>query len=451
MAELLSTDGESVAGQGKPRADDNWLYRPEFPDHWTRRSLYSRAQWVNGLAFRNIEFSSTGKPVIKIAEIKGGISGQTKFTQQSFDESVRVLPGDLLFSWSGQPETSIDAFWWQGPEGWLNQHVFRVTVGPEIDESFFYYLLRYLKPNFVGIARNKQTTGLGHVTKRDLQAIEVGAPPLDEQRAIAHVLGTLDDKIELNRRMNETLEAMARALFRSWFVDFEPVRAKMEGRWRQGESLPGLPAHFHPLFPDRLVPSGLGDVPEGWEVRGLDSIADFTNGLALQRFPPDGDEWLPVIKIAEMRRGYTEKTAKASVGIDPPYVVEDGDVLFSWSGSLELVLWSHGPGALNQHLFKVTSDEFPRWFYWGWLHQHLDDFRGIAAGKATTMGHIQRHHLTDAKVAVPPKAILKAADAQLGNLLDQQVALAVQIRDVATLRDTLLPRLVSGELRPEAA
>ena len=105
-----------------------------------------------------------------------------------------------------------------------------------------------------------------------MNRIPLLTPPLDEQRAIAHVLGTLDDKIELNRRMNETLEAMARALFRSWFVDFEPVRAKMEGRWRPGESLPGLPAHLHPLFPDRLVPSELGDIPEGWEVRTIGGL-----------------------------------------------------------------------------------------------------------------------------------------------------------------------------------
>ena len=99
-------------------------------------------------------------------------------------------------------------------------------------------------------------------------------PPLPEQRAIAHVLGTLDDKIELNRRMNATLEEMARALFKSWFVDFEPVRAKMEGRWRPGESLPGLPAHLHHLFPDRLVDSALGEIPEGWEVRGLGEVVE---------------------------------------------------------------------------------------------------------------------------------------------------------------------------------
>ncbi|MBU0639853.1 MAG: restriction endonuclease subunit S [Planctomycetes bacterium] len=136
----------------------SWLYHPSFPADWKREPLYSLARWVNGLAFRNIQFSAVGEPVIKIAEIKGGISGQTKFTQQSFDESVHVKSGDMLFSWSGQPETSIDVFWWHGPEGWLNQHVFRVTPREDIDRQFFYYLLRYLRPNFVAIAGNKQTS-----------------------------------------------------------------------------------------------------------------------------------------------------------------------------------------------------------------------------------------------------------------------------------------------------
>ena len=245
-----------------------WLYHPVFPTHWRSRSLYSVASWVNGIAFKRIQFSGTGRPVIKIAEIKGGISGQTRFTQQTFDDSVFVRPGDLLFSWSGQPETSIDAFWWRGPEGWLNQHVFKVTPEVRLDATFFYYLLRYLKPNFVGIARNKQTTGLGHVTKRDLENLEVAYPDLTEQRSIAHVLGCLDDKIELNRRMNETLEASARVLFKSWFVDFDPVRAKMEGRHT------GLPQDITDLFPDRLVNSEMGKIPEWWEVASLGTVIE---------------------------------------------------------------------------------------------------------------------------------------------------------------------------------
>ena len=111
-----------------------------------------------------------------------------------------------------------------------------------------------------------------------LNQMWMALPPMPQQRAIAHVLGTLDDKIELNRRMNETLEAMARALFKSWFVDFEPVRSKMEGRWRRGESLPGLPAEHYDLFPDRLVDSELGEIPEGWGVRALGEVVEVVGG-----------------------------------------------------------------------------------------------------------------------------------------------------------------------------
>ena len=259
----------------------SWLYQPRFSYDWERQPLYSLAQWVNGLAFRNIEFGPTGKPVIKISEVKGGISGQTKFTQQTFDESVHVRPNDLLFAWSGQPETSIDAFWWRGPDGWLNQHIFRVTPIPSVDTTFFYYLLKYLNPNFVGIARNKQTTGLGHVTKRDLENIDAAIPPLEEQRAIARVLGALDDKIELNRRMSETLEEMARALFRSWFVDFDPVRAKAEGRPS------GLPPDLDALFPASFEASELGEIPAGWEVRTLGDIFEHAVGGAWGKDAPD--------------------------------------------------------------------------------------------------------------------------------------------------------------------
>jgi len=280
----------------------------------------------------------------------------------------------------------------------------------------------------------------------------IAVPELTEQRAIAHIIGTLDDKIELNRRQNETLEAMARALFKAWFVDFAPVRAKMEGRWQRGQTLPGLPAHLYDLFPDRLVESELGEIPEGWEMRSLDSIANYLNGLALQKFPPESEtEFLPVIKIAQLRAGNTNGADKASTQIKPEYVVVDGDVLFSWSGSLEVEVWNGGRGALNQHLFKVTSNEVPKWFYFFATRQHLPDFRAIAAGKATTMGHIQRKHLTDARIAVAPPESMKKFDAVIASQFDQLVSNAQQSRSLAQLRDTLLPKLISGELRvPDA-
>ncbi|MHB1494981.1 MAG: restriction endonuclease subunit S [Acidithiobacillus sp.] len=274
-----------------------------------------------------------------------------------------------------------------------------------------------------------------------LEALPISHPPLAEQKAIAHILGTLDDKIELNRRMNATLEAMARALFQSWFVDFAPVRAKLDGR-----KPAGLDVATAALFPAHFQDSALGHIPQGWEVRSLDQIAQFLNGLALQKYPPGDGPTLPVIKIAQLRKGDSEGADRCNTELAPQYVVKDGDVLFSWSGSLEVELWCGGQGALNQHLFKVTSPEFPKWFYYLWTLYHLDEFRLIAAGKATTMGHIQRGHLTAAKALVPPPALLKVMTKIMAPLIDQIIANQTQSCTLATLRDALLPKLLSGEL-----
>jgi type I restriction enzyme S subunit len=187
-------------------------------------------------------------------------------------------------------------------------------------------------------------------------------------------------------------------------------------------------------------------------VHSLDSIANYLNGLALQKFPPESeDEFLPVIKIAQLRAGNTKGADKASARIKPEYVVEDGDVLFSWSGSLEVDVWTGGRGALNQHLFKITSDKVPKWFYYFATLQYLPDFRAIAAGKATTMGHIQRGHLHAAKVVVPPVDAIKGFDAIIAPLFDQKISNALQSRTLAQLRDALLPKLISGELRVKDA
>jgi len=422
------------------------MYKPTFVSEWPRHILYEIATWTNGLAFRNIQFSASGMPVIKIAELKAGITGQTKFTMQTFGENVFVRKGDMLFSWSGNPDTSIDVFKWNGPEGWLNQHIFKVTPSNTVGKEYFFYLLKYLKPLFTEIARNKQTTGLGHVTIADLKRIHVGIPTHNEQRAIAHILGTLDDKIELNRQMNETLESIARALFKSWFIDFDPVRAKMEGRKPYG-----MDAETAALFPDSFEDSPLGKVPRGWDVLPLDKIAHFLNGLALQKFPPTGDEYLPVIKIAELRRGVNESSGRASVNIEPRYVIENGDILFSWSGSLEVVIWCGGRGALNQHLFKVTSDKYPKWLYYHWIKEYLPEFQAIAAGKATTMGHIQRRHLSTALTIVPPRAELEIISNTFEPLLETIVNNNLQSKTLSTVRDTLLPKLLSGEIRVKDA
>lgn len=309
------------------------------------------------------------------------------------------------------------------------------------DNGFAYYLTKWDGVRQYCISQMTGSSGRQRVPTDALSHHEVTIPPLKVQQAIACVLGALDDKIELNRRTNRTLEATARAIFKSWFVDFDPVRAKAAD-----QHPPGLKPDLAALFPDTFDDSELGEMPRGWTVIGLDETGTFLNGLALQKYPPGDGNSLPVIKIAQLRKGTTEGADRASAEIDSAYIVEDGDVLFSWSGSLECVLWTGGRGALNQHLFKVTSDHFPKWFYYLWIHTHLTSFRHIAAGKATTMGHIQRHHLVEAKVIVPPPQLLAHADQIIGPLIDASVSRSLECRPLARLRDALLPALVSGEL-----
>jgi type I restriction enzyme S subunit len=288
-------------------------------------------------------------------------------------------------------------------------------------------------------------TLIPHFKKGDFGKLLIPVPDERTQRFVGDTYFDLSAKIDMNRRMNETLEAMARALFQSWFVDFDPVHRNIKRA--QGHTPPNHHhAEFDALFPDAFEDSELGMIPKGWRVTSLDAIASFLNGLALQKYPARSGDFLPVIKIAQLRTGNTIGADRASREVPRPYHVQDGDVLFSWSGSLACVLWSGGPGALNQHLFKVTSDEFPKWFYYGWVHHHLADFQYIAAGKATTMGHIQRHHLTDAKVVVPPKEVVKALGIILSPLVESQWQRNVESRTLAALRDALLPKLISGEV-----
>jgi type I restriction enzyme S subunit len=236
---------------------------------------------------------------------------------------------------------------------------------------------------------------------------------LSHRRVVDVTLGSRGDKIEPSHTMGETLDAMVKAVFKSWFVDFDPVHAKSRGR--QPDRMDAETAR---LFPSSFQDSEIGQVPKGWKVESLDSIADFLNGLACQRYPPTGNESLPVIKIAELRNGVSATTDRATSSVGADYVIENGDVLFSWSGSLLVKIWTGGKGVLNQHLFKVTSCRFPRWFYFLWVLEHLRTFQSIAEDKATTMGHIKRHHLTEAKVVVPDPEVLKKADAIIAPLFE---------------------------------
>ena len=426
---------------------------------WREVTLGNLVDIRHGFAFKghSIHDESQGDVLLTPGNfaIGGGFKGDNfKYYDGPVLEEFVLSEGDLLVSMtdlSKQSDTlGYPALVPADPDGrhfLHNQRLGKVCLrgSGELYTRYLYYVMCTAEYRDEVLASASGTT-VKHTSPARIRQFRFMLPPFPEQRAIAHVLGTLDDKIALNRRMNETLEEMARALFKSWFVDFEPVRAKMEGRWRAGESLPGLPAEHYDLFPDRLVDSALGQIPERWEVKGLDRIATFLNGLALQRYPAIDGSALPAIKIAQLRLEHTIGADSASSHLPPQYVVHDGDVLFSWSGSLELDIWTGGEGALNQHLFKVTSQEYPKWLYYRWVRDHLPGFREIAAGKATTMGHIQRHHLSEALTVIPDVATLKAMDRYMSPLVDRSLAIRIESRVLAAQRDALLPRLVSGQL-----
>ena len=289
------------------------------------------------------------------------------------------------------------------------------------------------------------TTVQATLNLRDVRRLPVLLAPEPDRTNITRAIRQFDDKLEQNRRTGRALEGLAQATFKAWFVDFEPIKAKAAG----AAGYPGMPHAAFAALPGRLTDSRVGPVPEGWEVRSLSKAADFLNGLALQKYPPAGQYTdLPVIKIAELRKGSTEGSDLANANVPDAYVIEDGDLLFSWSGTLEAEFWFGGRGALNQHLFKVTSDDYPRWLCLNWVRQHLPEFRLIASSKATTMGHIKRGHLDDAQVVVPDEESLHAADDVTGPLYDLHACLALETRKLAALRDYLLPRLLSGRVRP---
>ena len=208
------------------------LYEPlfHFEENFEKERLLSLAKWMNGAAFKLSDYTKQGLPIIKIAEIKNGITSQTKFSNLSEKENYLIKKNDFLFSWSGQPETSIDIFLCAFDKGLLNQHIYKIDPQEmKIRKDYFFYLMKYLKKTFIKIAQNKQTTGLGHVTKKDLEKIIVKFPSnKDEQDSISNILKSIDEKIALNNKNNETLEEIAKALFKSFFIDFDPVRAKAE-------------------------------------------------------------------------------------------------------------------------------------------------------------------------------------------------------------------------------
>lgn len=386
------------------------LYVPEFAPEWDRHQLHSLAKWVNGMAFKNIDFSPSGTPVVKIAEIKNGVSSQTKFTRATYDPKYFLRDGDMLFCWSGQPETSIDTYWWRGGDGWLNQHIFKVQPKPsDVDVDFFFQLLRYLRPTFVRIARNKQTTGLGHVTKSDLERLTVGIPARAEQLAIARLLGALDDKIESNRRATAVGESLIRALVESALDASERADGTLGDYCR----LVKAPVKVEEISADDNY-IGLEHMPRGsiflteWEkAEGLGS-----NKTAFQR----GD-----VLFGKLRP-YFKK-----VGIAPVDGVCSTDILAvrpKDPRDIALIAVVAASDALIDSLSAgSTGTRMPR-----------ASWKDLAAWQVPILTSTERAELS----------------ARVAPLVDRLEQLTFESRRLTALRDALLPELLSGRIRVPA-
>lgn len=313
---------------------------------------------------------------------------------------------------------------------------FYLSPKTDIDIKWAYYQL--LTQDINGLDSG---SAIPSTSRESFYTLPVSMPPLPTQKAIAHILGALDDKIELLRQMNETLEAMARALFKSWFIDFDPVRKKAEGLST------GLPPEVDTLIPDSFEDSTLGEIPKGWVTQPLDLSAEFLNGIAAQKFPPiPNGIVIPVIKIAQLRAGNVEGADLASSKVPEEYIVTDGDILFSWSGSLMIDIWTGGTGLLNQHLFKVTPKNHESWFSYLWVDHYLEEFQSIAQDKATTMGHIQKHHLSERFCVIPTPEIEVLVNKIIHPIFKAKINNSIQIKKIELIKNCLLPKLISGDL-----
>ena len=279
------------------------------------------------------------------------------------------------------------------------------------DPQFVYYTA--INPVFRNVAIKSMvgSSGRQRVQQSVLEELELSVPDLDEQRRIGDFLARIDEKIALNDRINDNLYAQAKAIFDNHFINIDAI-------------------------------------PAGWRKGNLLDIANYLNGLAMQKSRPQGNEiGLPVLKIKELRQGSCDDSSElCSLRIKPEYIIHDGDVIFSWSGSLLVDIWCGGTCGLNQHLFKVTSDIYDKWFYYLWTAHHLARFIAIAADKATTMGHIKREELAKAEVLIPCEEDYTSLTSIMQPIFELIISNRIEGRKLAVLRDELLPKLMSGEI-----
>ena len=318
----------------------------------------------------------------------------------------------------------------------ISQSQFRVRLKREkADPAFFVYYFhtdegqkRLLSfKNHVGVPALAQATS-------NFRLLQIPLPDLSTQQKIAAVLSALDAKIELNQRINAELESIAKTLYDYWFVQFDFPNEKGKPYKSAGGGM--------------VWNEGLKrEIPLGWEVGTLLDIADFMNGLPCQKFRPTGSESLREIKIREMHEGFSENSELTRPDIPQKAIIENGDVLFSWSASLEVQIWSGGKGALNQHIFKVTSDKYPKSFYYYQLINYLTHFKMMAENRKTTMGHITQEHLQQSRIALPTKHLTSKLEKIIDPIFKRKTVNEIDSQTLTELRDWLLPMLMNGQVR----
>ena len=291
---------------------------------------------------------------------------------------------------------------------------------------------RYIQKYF---ENNASGSGQRYTLSNDtIGNIPVLLPSIDEQHTIGKVLADIDRKIELNKRINDNLEAMAKQLYDYWFVQFDFPNEEGKPYKSNGGAM---------VWNEKLK----REIPQGWHCGTLLDIAEYTNGLACQKYRPTDNNKLPVIKIKEMHDGLSADTEWVKADIPNDVKVFDGDVLFSWSASLEVMLWAYGNGGLNQHIFKVTSKNgYPRSFYFYQLIHYVGVFKQMAEARKTTMGHITQDHLRQSTIALPPNVdIANKLEEKLCPIFDEIVKNNQEIMALTKQRNELLPLLMNGQ------
>ena len=318
----------------------------------------------------------------------------------------------------------------------LGYHNALITPNPEKLSGKYLNALLHTDYARTYFANNASGSGQRYALSVDaLNNFPVPLIPLAEQKRIGDIFSSIDEKIVLNRAINDNLEAMAKQLYDYWFVQFDFPNEEGKPYKSNGGKM---------VWDDKLK----REIPEGWHCGTLLDIAQYTNGLACQKFRPIDENKLPVIKIKEMHDGISSETEFVKSDIPESVKVYDGDVLFSWSASLEVMLWAYGNGGLNQHIFKVTSNNgYPRSFYFYQLIDYIGNFKRMAEARKTTMGHITQDHLKQSTIALPPNTdIANKLEERLSPVFDAIINNSQESMNLIKQRDELLPLLMNGQV-----